>query len=347
MDISDNALLVFALSTVVLGMLILIRCGDWIVDGAVFIARKAGISMLLVGFTIVAFGTSLPELIVSVNASLKGSPGIAVGNVIGSNIANILLVIGAGAVCRTLVANRKKLALDMGKMMLASTLCVCLLLYGVIGAMTGVLMILTLIGYVFLQYQRSKTAPQDTVIATVVQEEGSLAPVMHPHHAQTDENDMPVFKSVWIAALFVVCGIIGLAFGADLMVRGAITSAAILNVPDAIVGLTVIAVGTSLPELSTSIIAALKKQGDIVLGNVIGSNVFNIMMILGATAIINPISAKELPPQMIHFDMWVMLGVAALFCVLVIRPGQFSRVTGGIFLAGYAAYIGAMALMNT
>lgn len=330
MDVSENSLLIFALSTIVLGMILLVKSGDWIVDGAVHVARAFGVPALLVGFTIVAIGTSLPELIVSINANLKGSPGVAIGNVVGSNIANILLVTGTGAVFTTIIAHRRKLALDMIKMMGASLLFLGLIFYGYISQITGIIMIALLIGYIILQYRLSTKNP-----AAHVAEE-----------FDTDAEDLP-FTSTKQAAFFILLGGIGIALGAELMVRGAITSAQILNIPEAVIGLTVIAIGTSLPELSTAIIAAMKKQGDIVLGNVLGSNVFNIMMILGVMSAIKPVSLEALTPQIKQFDVWVMLGTSALFCALVIYPGKFTRPIGTLFLLGYAAYIGAMYVLNS
>lgn len=330
MELSENSILIFALSTVVLGMFMLIKSGDWIVDGAVHVAKAFGVPALLVGFTIVAIGTSLPELIVSINANLKDSPGVAIGNVIGSNIANILLVIGTGAVFGTMIAHRRKLALDMIKMMIATFICIGLIFYGLISQIIGFAMVVILVAYIVLQYRLSTKNPE-----LHVTEEFDL-----------EAEDTP-FDSTKKASMFILLGGAGIALGAELMVRGAITSAQILNIPDAVIGLTVIAIGTSLPELSTSIIAAMKKQGDIVLGNVIGSNVFNIMMILGVMSIIKPVSLENLSPQIQQFDVWVMLASSAIFCALVVYPGKFTRPVGVLFLLGYAAYIGMMYVLNS
>jgi cation:H+ antiporter len=160
-----------------------------------------------------------------------------------------------------------------------------------------------------------------------------------------EAEDLP-FDSTKKALLFVLFGGIGIAAGAELMVRGAITSAEIMHIPDAVIGLTVIAIGTSLPELSTAIIAAMKKQGDIILGNVVGSNVFNIMMILGVMSMIKPVSLDSLAPQILQFDVWVMLGSSMLFCLLVLTSGKFTRTIGGLFLSAYIAYIGYMYVLN-
>jgi cation:H+ antiporter len=331
MHIDQTTLLIFAIATVILGMAILIKSGDWLVDGAVQIARAFGVPSLLVGFTVVAFGTSLPELVVSVNANLKGAPAIAIGNVIGSNIANILLVIGAGAVFGTLVAKRKELMLDMGKMLLATALFIALIFHGYISSFAGFLMILALVAYVVMQYglarRRQQSDPQ----------------------AQSDAMDIeePAFSSTPIAGLFTIIGALGIALGAELMVRGAITTAQIMRVPEDVIGLTIIAIGTSLPELSTAIIAALKKQGDIVIGNVVGSNVFNIMMILGVMSMVKPVSMAQIAPQVMSFDVWVMLATALIFCLAVLFYARFTRVGGIIFLSGYCAYMGAIYMLYT
>lgn len=327
MDLSESSILIFALSTVVLGMIFLVKSGDWIVDGAVHLARAFGVPPLLVGFTIVAIGTSLPELIVSINANLKDSPGVAIGNVVGSNIANILLVIGAGALFGTMVAHRRKLAADMIAMMIATFIAIGLIFYGFISNLIGFGMIVLLTLYIFFQYKITKKQH--------VTEEFDI-----------EAEDLP-FNSTKQASMFVLLGAAGIAAGAELMVRGAITSAEIMSIPDAVIGLTVIAIGTSLPELSTAIIAAMKKQGDIVLGNVVGSNVFNIMMILGVMAMVKPVSLENLAPQIMQFDVWVMLASSALFCALVFTPGKFTRGIGIVFLSGYAAYIGYMYVLNS
>lgn len=308
-----------ALGALGLGMVLLIKGGAWTVDAAVYIARHFGVSPLLVGFTIVAFGTSLPELIVSINASFHDLPGIAVGNVIGSNIANILLVVGVTALFGTLSVTSKAINRDLIAMMIATIFLMAMLYHGVINQIVGIGMLGMLIAYTFWQYVMAK--------------KGEL-PV--------EDIEEPEFKSMLLAVLFLIAGLIAISAGAEFLVRGARVSATIIGVPEDVIALSIIALGTSLPELSTCVIAALRKQTDIVLGNIIGSNVFNIMMIIGATAASRPILSESLAPQIISFDMWVTFGVSALFTAILLSYGKINKLIGGVFTIGYVTYMGAL-----
>jgi cation:H+ antiporter len=321
-QILQNDLIWLALGSICFGMWMLIKGGDMTVESASQIARIFKIPSLLIGFTIVAFGTSLPELLVSVNANFKGSAGIALGNVIGSNIANILLVIGAAALIYPIVTDRKEIRNDTLAMMAASILLVVLLVgqMGISGLIGGI-MLIVLFGYIYFQYNESRKHP---TVAT--------------EHMADDVRHLekpPLAKAI----IMVLIGLGGVALGAEILVRGALTISTILKVPDAVVGLTVIAIGTSLPELSTSIVAAMKKESGIALGNVLGSNVFNILFILGATGILKAIPASQITPQMVSTDVWVMLGVAALFATMLLARGKIGRVSGGVMLLLYAAYM--------
>ncbi|MCB9987936.1 MAG: calcium/sodium antiporter [Rhodospirillales bacterium] len=316
MEMTATEAFILAIGALGLGMIMLIRGGNWTIDAAVYIARKMGISPLVVGFTVVAFGTSLPELIVSVNASLHGSPGIAVGNVLGSNVANILLVIGITALFTTLVIIPRALIRDLAMMMAVTVGLLGLMLYGEIGHLTGCLMILILLAYVFWQY--------------IMAARGQAA---------IPEPEQHEFNNIRASVSFLVMGLILIALGAEFLVRGAKVGAAIIGVPEAVIGLSVIAVGTSLPELSTCIIAARKNHSDIIVGNIIGSNVFNIMMILGATAAIKPIIMGELAPQLINIDIWVTLAVSLLLTVLLLIYKKITKPIGILFIAAYMVYI--------
>ena len=313
----DTQLLILAIGALGFGMYLLFKGGDWTIDAAVFIARKFGISPLVIGFTIVAFGTSLPELLVSVNANLTGSPGIAIGNVIGSNIANILFVVGATACVATLVAVRKEIIRDVSMMLLATILMMYLMTTGAIAQGAGMLMIGVLACYVIWQYWAAS--------------KGKV-------HVEAPE--IPEFKNMFMAALFLALGLASIALGAEFLVRGAKTAATIIGVPEAVIGLSVIAIGTSLPELSTCLIAAMKKQTDIIVGNILGSNVFNILMIMGVTSIVKPIDNSAIADQVVRLDMWVMFGVSAFFSALLLIFGKINRPVGVLFLIGYVFYIG-------
>lgn len=320
MDFSEA--LVIALGAMGMGMMLLVRGGNWTVDAAIYLARHMGVSRLIVGLTIVAFGTSLPELIVSIDANITGLPGIALGNVIGSNVANILLVIGATACVATLHAKSesKRLRRDM-TVMLVSTLALALMMVsGEISRAEGIIMVAMLIGYTAWQYRKASVHGEEP----------------------EEELDEPVYKDLKTSLVFMVLGLAGVALGAEFLIRGATTSARVLGVPDAVIGLSVIAVGTSLPELSTCLIAAMKKQTSIVLGNIIGSNIFNVLMIIGVTSVIKPIDMSLTVPQLVDMDVWVTLGVSLIFTLILLLYRKMDRFLGILFLCGYAAYIAAI-----
>lgn len=316
MQLGTVEALILALGALGLGLVLLIRGGGWTIDAAIYIARHMGISPMIVGFTIVAFGTSLPELLVSVNANLAGSPGIAVGNVLGSNIANVLLVIGATAVFATIHAVPRALASDLIMMILATVGFAVLLLSGQISWLAGIGMIAALVLYSSWQY--------------VMALRGEI-PI--------DEVEDPEFSSLRNSLFFLITGLACIALGAEFLVRGARVSALVIGVPEAVIGLSVIALGTSLPELSTCLIAAARKQADIILGNIIGSNVFNILLIIGVTTLVKPLDIAAMAPQLVSFDIWVTLGVSVLFTLILVSYRKINRFIGVSFLTLYAAYI--------
>ncbi|GJL85563.1 MAG: calcium/sodium antiporter [Micavibrio sp.] len=307
--------LVLAVGAMITGIILLMKGGDWTIESAVFVAKRWGVSPLVVGFTIIAFGTSLPELIVSVLANIQGSPGIAIGNVLGSNIANILLVIGSAAIFTTLAAGSKGMTRDLVMMMASTVLLLFLLQQGEVGRLAGLAMLLALVMYVLWQYRaagKGDEPPPDT--------------------------EDPAFKSQLVAYGFLFAGLICIALGAEFLVRGAKVSAHVIGVPEAVIALSIIAFGTSLPELSTSIIASRKGHSDIVLGNIIGSNVFNILMIIGVTALVKPIQQGSFAPQLAQFDIWLVLAVSLIFALLLVFYKKINRPIGLAFCGGYIAY---------
>lgn len=317
MTYTNEELLILAIGSLGLGMYLLFKGGDWTIDSAVYIAKKFGISPLVIGFTIVAFGTSFPELIVSVNANLAGSPGIAIGNVIGSNIANILFVVGITAFFATLTAVPRDILRDIVMMLLATVLMMGLMIHGNISQMGGLAMIGILLAYIIWQY--------------VMASKGKI---------EVENIDAPEYKSFFHGILFLLFGLISIAAGAEFLVRGAKVSASIIGVPEDVIGLSVIAIGTSLPELSTCVIAAMKKQSGIVIGNILGSNVFNILMIIGATSLIKPIEKSAIAPQIISLDIWIMFAVSVLFSALLLLFRKINKPVGVVFVTGYILYIG-------
>ncbi len=316
MDLTTITALTLPVISMIVGIVLLVKGGDWTIDSAVYVAHKFGISPLVVGFTIIAFGTSLPELLISVFANLQGSGGIALGNVLGSNIANIMLVIGVSATIAPLVVQSKDVMRDLLVMILATALLAFLMQYGEIGRIAGFAMIFFLGAYVFFQYKMAEGQEQQ----------------------ELSEEDEQAFEKPLYAYGFLLLGLITIAGGAEFLVRGAKESATIIGVPEAVIALSIIALGTSLPELSTCISAVRKGHSDIVLGNIIGSNVFNILMILGVTSLVKPIAAGSFAVQLVNFDIWITVLISVIFSLLLVFLGKIGRSTGFILFSAYIVY---------
>ncbi len=316
---------ILSMGALFLGIVMLIKGGNWAVDGAVYIAERYKISPMIVGFTIIAFGTSLPELVVSVFANIQGLPGIALGNVVGSNIANILLVLGVASLFVSLSACvSKELIRDIGFMLFATAVLAGLLVYGEVTRLAGILMLVSLIMYVFVQF---KTSNEEDFSSQGVEE-------------------VEIFTNAYIAYFTLVIGLVCIAVGAEFLVKGARVSAGLIGVPESVIALSIVAFGTSLPELSTSIIAARKNQTGMVIGNIIGSNVFNIFMIIGAASVIKPIEQGGFSDQLVSFDIWVMLVIALVCAFVLLWKGKISRLVGGMFFLGYIGYNVIIYMMN-
>ncbi|MGE0484595.1 MAG: calcium/sodium antiporter [Gammaproteobacteria bacterium] len=300
-----------------LGLVLLYFGGEWLVRGAAALAARTGISPLAIGLTVVAFGTSAPELVVSLQAALGGASDIAVGNVVGSNIANIGLILGIAALIRPLEVHVNVLRIDSPLMLAASVLMVALLVDGTVGRGDGLVLglaLLAYIGFTLWQSRRETAENQAEFAAGIPADHGSMA-----HHL-----------------LLVGAGLAALVGGGKALVGAAVAIATALGVSQAVIGLTIVAVGTSLPELAASIVAALRGQGDIALGNVIGSNLFNILGILGVTAMVSPLPRGEVG--------WDTLGVMLLFALavwpLALTGQRLVRGEGAALIGAYGAYIG-------
>lgn len=308
------------------GLVLLALGGELLVRGAVGMAARLGISPLLAGLTIVGFGTSMPELATSVQAALGGAPGIALGNVIGSNIANILLILGLSAVVAPLAVNPdsyRRDSLAMGGSALLATGAVML---GVVGLVPGLVLVAALCGYLWWAY-KSESAAHDAEAQR--------------HEAEVDERPVPPDAGPVVLGGMIVAGLVAAIFGAGWLVDGAIVLAEAAGVSQSVIGLTVVAIGTSLPELIACLVAVIRKHGDVALGNVVGSCIYNICGILGLTAVIHPIAV---PAEIARFDVWIMLGVTLLL-LLQLRSGwRLSRVEGAVLLALYAGYTALLAL---
>ncbi len=290
------------------GSALLYLGAESLVRGSSALARRAGLSALVVGLTVVAFGTSAPELAVSVDAALKGKTDIALGNVVGSNIANIGLILGSAALIQRLTIRAQLVRFDVIVMIAASVALPLLLLDGRISRVEG-----SCWPRAWPSTLRTRSILARRARAAVRREFATAVPA--PVH------------SVWLEVVMIPVGIALLVMGAELLVLGAVDVARRFHISNAVIGLTVVALGTSLPELATSVVAAIKKEGDLVVGNVVGSNIFNLLCILGITAIVTPIRPKSVMFQ----DQAVMIGLAVVLLPLM-RSGLHLTRREGIFL---------------
>jgi cation:H+ antiporter len=311
------------------GLLMLAFGGELLVRGAVQIAERLGISPLLVGLTVVAFGTSLPELVTSVQASLAGSPGIALGNIVGSNIANVLLILGVAALVCPIAVGSRALARDGGLGVVAAVALLAVGVFWTLDRVVGVVLLLSLMGYIIFAFRQEKVSEGDHGAAY---DKAQAFAEAHPPAVALARPTGGLLASV----LFLGVGLGLIVTGGGVLVDAAVTLARALEVSEEVIGLTIIAVGTSLPELVTSVVAAARRQADVALGNVLGSNIYNILGIAGATAVIAP---TEVPASIASFDAPIMLA-AALLLMLVARTGwRVGRREGGLLLACYGAYV--------
>lgn len=297
---------------VLLGLAILVVGGNYLVKGAVNLSLRLGISPLVVGLTVVAFGTSAPELIVSVSAVFQNAAGIALGNVVGSNIANVLLVLGVPAVISGIVTKGHDLRESWAMMIAASLMTILLCFMGPLYWPHGLILLASLGAVLWRQVSTGQADPNET-----------------PEGADEGATGGRI-------ALWLIVGLIALPVGAQVLVQNASEIARAFGVSETVIGLTLVAIGTSLPELATSVSAALKGRADLALGNVVGSNLFNLLGILGATALIGRL---PVPPEMLHVDLWVMLATSLLVGPFLLFFLPIGRVVGAVFLALYAAYM--------
>ena len=299
-----------------LGFALLVAGGEALVRGAVAVAARFGVSPLLIGLTLVGFGTSTPELVTSLQAALDGLPGIAVGNVVGSNVANVLLILGAAAVIAPIAVARAGFRRDGTALVVATALCVGVVLYGRLDRWLGAVLLATLAAYLVVAYRSDREA------GSTAAGDGTGAPA-------------PASGPVWPGLALAAGGIAVTILGARLAVDAAVSLALLWGLSETVVGLTIVAVGTSLPELVTSVVAALRRAPEIAFGNVVGSNVYNVLGILGVTALVRPI---PVPPEIARLDVWVMVAAALALVAAIVAWQRVGRVAGAAFLAAYAGY---------
>jgi len=297
------------------GFILLFFSGDWLVKSSVQIARYLKVSTLVVGITVVAFGTSAPELIVSLKAVFDGVPDISVGNVVGSNIANIALVLGLVSVILPIKVKKKTVLFDWVVMMIASLLFLIFALNNKLQFFEGLVFIILLVLY--LVYSVYNSRKQIGRTGETIQE--------------------PSMKIIYTLGLLVLAAF-GLYFGSELLVDGAVIIAKGFNVSERVIGISVVAFGTSVPELATSVIAAIKKETDISIGNIIGSNIFNLLGILGVTSMLKTINISQ---SLVSIDILWMLGISLLLllALLPLKKGTISRFKGGVFVLVYFTYM--------
>lgn len=308
-----------------LGLLILLLAGDALVKGAVNLSLRLGVPALIVSLTIVAFGTSAPELLISIKAVLDNAPGLALGNVVGSNTANILLVLGVPALLATMHTSECSTRKTYSFMIAASLLFIALAFRGVFDWVAG-LTLLAALTYVLIDQLREAKNHRRDCKADADEELDELEDL------EGVDPDMPG----WQIALFMVLGLIGLPLGAGLLVDNATIIAQAYGVSDTVIGLTLVAIGTSLPELATTVMAAMRRQADVALGNVIGSNMFNLLAIMGIASLVGPINVD---PEFLRFDLWVMLAASLLLIPFVYLRKDITRGWGIALSALYALYL--------
>ncbi|NVK35285.1 MAG: calcium/sodium antiporter [Rhodobacteraceae bacterium] len=303
------------------GLLALIFAGDMLVRGSVGIAQKLGIPNLVIGLTIVAFGTSAPELFISLEAGLAGSGGLALGNVVGSNIANVLLVLGVPALIAATPCGEKGATRTAMFMVAVSVVFIAMCFQGVIGLTSGIILLVLLIFFLVDSARSAMRHRKDMKAAA--------------NDCTLEEVD-GVPASTALAIGYIVIGLVGLPLGGHLTIQGATAIARDWGVSEATIGLTVVALGTSLPELATTVMAAVRKHGGVALGNVIGSNIFNILAIIGITTVVVPL---RVPPEILYMDVWVMLGCSLLLLGLANYRICLRKTTGAVLSLGYVGYV--------
>ncbi|MGF0226698.1 calcium/sodium antiporter [Dietzia natronolimnaea] len=347
-----SALTVAALAV---GFVLLVAGGESLVRGAGRLAVSLGISPLVVGLTVVAFATSTPELAVSVDAALSGHPGLAVGNVVGSNIANVLLILGLTALIAPLLAKSRIVRVDIPIMVGFSVLLLVVALDGVISSLDGLLLFAGVVAYVVATVIISRRRAADPTSTaqdepTVEHAEGatgeqSAAGAGTPESAagavDVDPAEDGASHSVLKSSAMVALGVLMLVVGARLLVTAASDLAAAWGMSDLVIGLTVVAIGTSLPELATSLVAAFRGERDLAVGNIVGSNMFNIGAVLGITSLITPI---EVAAGAIRFDLPIMVAVALALLPIAFTGMAIKRWEGLLFAGFYAAYIAYVVL---
>ena len=319
--------MISAFLILVVGLVVLIVAGDIMVRGAAALARHWGVPALIVGLTIVAFGTSAPEMVVGVQAALMGEGDLAAGNVVGSNIANVLLALGLPALILAIPTNMSGVARNSLIALFAAILFVFLaFVQSPLMVWQGAILFGGIIAYLFFMFRLAKAGADDPILEEMT---------------EIDEGEDGLPTNTLKSVIYVVLGIIGLVIGGKLIVDNAVYIAAGFGVSETIIGLTIVAVGTSLPEIATVIVATYRGHPEVAIGNVLGSNVFNVFAVMGASALAGPIMIDS---TLKSFDFWVMLVASFVLLLYVLRRQPIGRKTGAVFTIAYVLYLLAVVL---
>ncbi len=305
---------------ILIGFVLLMGGAEYLVKGAVAIANKLKIPTIIVGLTIVAFGTSTPEFVVSIKAALNNSAGISLGNVIGSNTANILLILGITALISPIKCRRRIFLRDYKFLLAVSILFNIFAFSGTFVLWHGIILLVMLVWFVYHNYKNTK---QEDI---------------------AEDGTSPIADKNWLYVLSLTAGgLIGILYGAETLVKGAVQMARLLGVSEETIGLTIIAVGTSLPELATTVLATIRKQTGVALGNIVGSNIWNIVFIMGFTSTITEVAV---PTQFINYDIWVMLFATVILYPAMMTKARLTRLEGFLFVVVYTLYITSQVLIT-
>ncbi len=295
------------------GFVLLMGGAEFVLRGAVQLARRLGVSPLIIGLTVVAYCTTMPELLVSLEAAVRNAPGIAIGNIVGSNICNLLLILGAAACVCPMAVNPREVRFEGAIVVGVAALFITLGITGSLSRVDGVLLLACLVAFTVISVRRARR---------------------NPPGAETEEEAAD--RPVWITLGTLAIGLGCVAVGSHLLVEGAIGLARMLGVSEAIIGVTVVAVGTSLPELATAVVSAYRGHSEVAVGNVLGANIFNLLAIGGLVATVHPL---DVPPHLLHLAIWTMLGATVALVSWLAFRGRLGRLAGLLCLAVYVLYV--------
>lgn len=320
------------------GLVLLVIGGEMLVRGAVAVAEKLGMSPLLIGLTLVGLGTSTPELVTSVQAALAGSPGIAIGNIVGSSISNILLILGLSSLITPMAVQSKALRRDGVAVVVSALLFAITSYFGDLDRLTGSVFLSLLVAYLIYAYRQEKSPAVAAAGHTAAFEKAEAFGELHDRAvgdragAETRAERTGILRPLLMAFI----GLAVVVLGGKLLVDGAVGIARSYGMPETVIGLTIVAIGTSMPEFVTSVMAAIRKHADVALGNIMGSNIYNILGIGGATGLIQPTSV---PSEIATFDNLVMVAASVAMFAFAWRGYRITRIEGAILLTGYVAYV--------